>query len=474
MNSHLSMHRLCLTLFFLTIVGSRANPSLPQGFSASTVVENLNAAAALAVTPDGRVFVAEQTGKIRVLRQGKLLSTPAIDLGERLDTWWERGLIGLTFHPDFPSSPYIYLVYVAKEPFTHHVVSRFTVVGDLLDPGSEQILLKGDNQKKLGKKIPGGHQGGPICFGKDGMLYIGIGDHVAGKPAQALDTLQGKILRIQPDGRIPQDNPYYGKTEGKYRSIYAIGLRNPFGLAVDPASGKLFETDVGGSAFDEINHIKPGGNYGWPQAEGKSTRKGLENPIHAYPPAIGRSICGGMFYPQTGNFPAKWKGKFFFVDWAAHWVKAIDPEDPGKLIPFGKGFAAPVGIAPGPDGSLYVLNRNTRWRDGKKFKENSGSLVHIRYDKNAVPAQSPFPKRISETGVLESAVPPPSRQTIPALSCQSSAVAPWSHVGALDLCAEGERRSVSLPAGSGRSRRAPKFSKSSQPPTGNHTRPTFL
>jgi glucose/arabinose dehydrogenase len=293
-------------------------PKVPAGFKASIVVKDINAATALTIAPDGRIFYAEQTGVIRVVNKGKLLPKSAIDLSAKLDTWWQRGLIGLTLHPDFPRTPYLFAVYVAKEPYTHHVVSRFTVVGDTLDAASEMILIKGDDQSKLGGFQPAGHQGGPICFGQDGMLYIGLGEQTASEPSQSLKTLQGKILRIRQDGSIPKDNPFYTKADGKYRSIYAIGIRNPFGLAVEPSSGRLLESDVGGSAFEEINDIVAGANYGWPKAEGMSDNKDYTNPLHAYPPAIGRSICGAMFYPEEGNFPHQWHGKFFVADWANH------------------------------------------------------------------------------------------------------------------------------------------------------------
>src|SRR6185369_8467318 len=106
--------------------------------------------------------------------------------------------------------------------------------------GTEQILLEGDDQRKLGGKVPGGHQGGALHFGSDGKLYIGIGEQTAETPAQRLDTLQGKILRINTDGSIPTDNPFLQQTTGKYQSIWALGLRNPFTFAVRPTSGDLF------------------------------------------------------------------------------------------------------------------------------------------------------------------------------------------------------------------------------------------
>ena len=343
-----------------------SKPSVPDGFVVAEVAGEIDAATALTVSPDGRVFIAEQTGKIRIVENDVLLKPAAIDLADRLDTWWERGLLGMALHPDFPASPFLYVVYVAKEPHSHHVISRFTIAGNEIDADNELVLLRGENQADYKASRKGGHQGGPIVFGADGMLYIGLGELTAKKPSRTLDTIYGKILRLSPDGSIPQDNPFYDTAEGNGRATYATGIRNPFGMAVDPATGALYETEVGASSFEEINLIEKGKNYGWPSVEGRSDNPSFANPIHAYPPAIGRSVCGAMFYPESGNFPSEWKGKLFIVDWAANWVRAIDPKAPEKLIPFGTGFDSPVGLASAPDGSVYVLNRNTIWERWKK------------------------------------------------------------------------------------------------------------
>jgi glucose/arabinose dehydrogenase len=315
-----------------------------------------------------------------------LLPAPALDLSERLDTYWERGLVGVTLHPDYPHTPHIFIMYVAKAPFTHHVISRFTMLGDRVDPSSEFVLLEGDDQAKIGGKIAGGHQGGPMCFGPDGRLYIAIGEQTARTPAQSLDSLQGKILRIRVDGTIPADNPFFAQAVGKYRAIWALGLRNPFGLAFQPGTARLFETDVGDAAFEEVNEIVRGGNYGWPQVEGYSTDPKFKSPLYAYPHALGRCVVGAAFCPQApaargdaGIFPDKWRGRFFFADWSDNWIKALDPDDPKSAATFAKGFKAPAAIDFEPDGSLLVINRGTIWRDGKEWRPNTGSLIRIRY-----------------------------------------------------------------------------------------------
>ena len=341
---------------------------VPAGFVVETLATNLNATTAITAAPDGRIFIADQTGPLRVWKNGRVLPRPALDLSDRVDDYWERGLIGVTLHPDFPRTPHLFVVYVARKPFTHHVVSRFTIIGDQADAASELILLEGDDQKTLGGTVPHGHQGGPIRFGPDGKVYVSIGEQTAGQPAQSLNTLQGKILRLNPEGSIPPDNPFFTQTAGKYRAIWAYGIRNSFGLAVQPGTGRMFFTDVGGSAFEEVNELVRGANYGWPNAEGFSTNSAFKNPLYAYPPAVGRSIVRAAY----------WQGKLFFADWAANWLKALDPDYPTNVTTFGRGLDAPVTIEAALDGSLLVLNRGTLWRDGNKWRPNKeqAACVH--------------------------------------------------------------------------------------------------
>ena len=315
---------------------------------------------------------------MRVWKDGALLAEPALDLSGRLDTYWERGLIGMAMAPEWPGVPHIFLMYVAKEPYTHHVVSRFTVAGDRIDAASEVVLLTGDDQATLGGWAPWGHQGGPLAFGPEGNLYIGLGENTNQETSQSLTTLQGKILRIRPDGSIPEDNPFYAETTGKYRSIWAYGIRNPFGLAFEPMTGRLWETDVGQTSFEEVNIIERGGNYGWPHAEGMSEDPQYVNPVYAYPPAVGRCVSGAAFVPERGPWPEAWKGKFLYADWTNNWLRAMNPNDPTDQVTIARGLAGAVSVQAAPDGSLLVLNRNTIWRDPKRWQANSGDLLRIR------------------------------------------------------------------------------------------------
>lgn len=354
---------------------------LPEGFAEEVIATGITGATAMTIAPDGRVFICEQTGALRVVKNDRLLNEPFVTV--KVDSSWERGLIGVTLDPDFPKSPYIYLCYVSPEPYPHHIISRFTANGDVAVPDSEVVLLKGDNQTKLGGNVPNGHQGGAIHFGKDGKLYIAIGEQTAGLPSQKLDTFQGKLLRINPDGSIPEDNPFFKTTTGKYRAIWAYGLRNPFAFAIQPGTGRILINDVGDARWEEINEGVAGANYGWPHAEGPSTDTRFKGPLFAYDRSQGKSITGGAFYnPPVVQFPKEYVGKYFFADFMHHWVRVLDPDHPTDLRPFIGRLASPVDVQISPNGSLYVLNRNA-WVKDDKFKPNTGSLHRIIYIANS-------------------------------------------------------------------------------------------
>jgi glucose/arabinose dehydrogenase len=322
---------------------------------------------------DGRILVCEQTGTLRVVRDGKLLTEPMLRLA--VDTHWERGLIGVTVDPDFPREPYLYICYVSSEPYPHHVISRFTIDGDRAVPDSEKILLQGDDQRKLGGKVPAGHQGGALHFGADGKLYIGIGEQTAETPAQWLDTLQGKILRLNRDGSIPSDNPFLDKTSGKYQAIWALGLRNPFTFAVRPTTGELFINDVGGKN-EEINRGLAGANYGWPAVDhGPTTDAQFRGPAYYYPQA---SIAGGDFCPSSSAWPAHWRGRYFFADFVQGWIKTLGPDKPQDVTQLASGLSRPVDLRFGGNGSLYVLLRNA-WVIDDKFQSGTSALLEIQY-----------------------------------------------------------------------------------------------
>src|SRR5690606_1637331 len=206
-------------------------------------------------------------------------------------------------------------------------------------------------------------------------------EQTAGSPSQSLESLLGKILRIESGGSIPEDNPFYNKTRGKYRSIWCLGLRNPFTFAVDPQSGRIWINDVGGVA-EEINEGRAGGNFGWPAVEhGPNSNARFESPLFWYPTA---SISGGAFCPLEGKngFPDRYRGRYFFMDFVKGWIKTADPNDASRPLAakfFASGFARPVDLAFAADGSLYVLVRNA-WVNDAWLRPHTGSLHRIWYE----------------------------------------------------------------------------------------------
>jgi putative heme-binding domain-containing protein len=368
---------------------------LPPGFLSDRIAAGITGATALAVAPDGRIFVCEQTGTLRVIRDGRLVSEPFLTLD--VDSTWERGLIGVTLDPRFAHNGYLYVCYVAPRPYVHHRISRFTAAGDVAVPGSELVLLEGDDQARLGGSVPAGHQGGAIHFGGDGKLYAALGDQTAGMPAQDLTTFQGKLLRLNPGGSIPEDNPFFRTARGKYRAIWALGLRNPFRFAVQPGTGRILINDVGQDTWEEIDEGVSGGNYGWPACEGPTADPRFRGPIYHYPVA---SITGGAFCPAGAAtaFPLQYRGRYFFMDFVRGWIKVLDPDHPRGVETFATGLMRPVDLDFGADGTLYVLLRDA-WVIDPNFRKSTGSLLRIRPQ----PADGGPPKpplvRVSEVTV---------------------------------------------------------------------------
>jgi glucose/arabinose dehydrogenase len=326
--------------------------TLPPGFNDNEFARGLAAPTAMAFAPDGRLFVLEKEGTVRVVEDGAVLPTPALTLS--VDPYRERGLLGIAFDPNFPSNPYVYLYYTNPVPACHNQVSRFVVNGDLIDPLSEDQLID------IGVCGSGGHNAGAVHFGLDGKLYIDVGENNTAANSQDMTNLKGKMLRINPDGTIPTSNPFYGTTTGSNKAIYAIGLRNPFTFAVQPGTGRIFIDDVGNATWEEINDVVPGGNYGWPDTEGKTDDPRYISPLYTYMHSYSTApfacaITGGTFYnPSTVQFPGSYLGKYFFQDFCGGWVHMLDPAT-GTAVDFASGYVSPVDIQTGPDGGLYVL-----------------------------------------------------------------------------------------------------------------------
>ncbi len=338
----------------LTFVSCRATAAnLPSGFTEEQFGGDLlGSSTAMAFAPDGRLFVCQQGGQLRVIKNGSLPSTPFASL--TVDSSGERGLLGIAFDPNFATNHYLYVYYTVATSPIHNRVSRFTAAGDTAVPGSEAIILELDNLSSATN-----HNGGAIHFGPDGKLYIGVGENANGANSQTLSNLLGKMLRINADGTIPTNNPFYNTATGNNRAIWALGLRNPFTFAFQPGTTRLFINDVGQSTWEEINDGVAGSNYGWPTTEGPTSNPAFRSPIYYYghgtTNTTGCAIVGGAFYnPLVLQFPSSYLGKYFFADLCSGWIRVFDPTA-GTATGFATGISSPVDLHVGPDGALYYL-----------------------------------------------------------------------------------------------------------------------
>lgn len=354
---------------------NRVTPTtLPAGFTETLLAGGLSAPTAMAFAPDGRLFVAQQGGELRVIKNGQLLSTPFVSLS--VDSAGERGLLGVAFDPNFATNHYVYVYYTVPTSPEHNRVSRFTASGDVAVPGSEAQILNLDNLSSATN-----HNGGAIHFGTDGKLYIGVGENANGSNSQSLTTLLGKLLRINPDGTIPTDNPFYTQTTGVDRAIWALGLRNPFTFAIQPGTGQIFINDVGANTWEEIDKGSAGANYGWPATEGPTSNPAYVSPIFAYGHGSGDqrgiAITGGTFYnPPTPNFPNAYVGNYFYEDLGNGWIRLLNTSTHTSSLFATNVASQPVDLEVGPDGALYYL------------AHGAGGVYRISYSPQRVAAAS--------------------------------------------------------------------------------------
>jgi uncharacterized protein (TIGR03437 family) len=340
-------------LFLLACSLSITAVTLPAGFVGTTVASGLPSPTAMEFAPDGRLFVCLQGGNLRVIKNGVLLSTPFVSL--TVDSAGERGLLGIAFDPNFATNNFLYVYYTVPGDPAHNRVSRFTANGDVAAANSETVILDLDNLSGAGN-----HNGGAIHFGPDGKLYIAVGENANGANSQTFANLLGKVLRINADGTIPTDNPFFNTATGKNRAIWALGLRNPFTFAFQRGTTRMFINDVGESTWEEINDGIAGSNYGWSITEGPTSDPRFRTPVFAYGHGsggtLGCAIAGGAFYnPTTVQFPNSYVGKYFFADLCNGWIRVLDPSN-NTAADFASGISQPVDLKVSSDGSLYYLS----------------------------------------------------------------------------------------------------------------------
>ena len=332
--------------------------TVPDGFAVEIFASGLDLPTSIAFPPDGsdRLFVNElQSGKVRIVEGGVLLNEPFAEVATNTTGGFpvsgENGLLGIAFDPQYSVNRYVYVTYATRtDSGTFGTVARFT---DVNSRGEDfTVLLEG---------VPSapGHQIESLAFGPDGNLYVSTGDAFMEGEVQNTDSFLGKILRMNPDGSVPGDNPF----PNSY--TYAYGFRNCFDLVFDGA-GELFSADNGPDRNDELNRIVAGGNYGWPVALGETSAPEFVAPLHVWPQIV--SPDGMLFYQGT-QFPAAFRGKLFLVlfgdtfsEGPSDRAKRVQMVDLDSTPPTFEDFAVydfsgvgnPLDVTEGPGGSLFL------------------------------------------------------------------------------------------------------------------------
>ena len=360
---------------------------VPTGFTVSQVATGMTSVTRMALLPDGRILVCEQSGKLRVIENGVLRSTPYLTIDA--DSFSEHGLLGITLDPGFETNQFFYVYYTAKTPNIHNRVSRFTAGATNADPASEAVIF--DIDPSTGPL--GWHQGGNIGFGSDGKLYIAVGDDRNGANSQSFTSLFGKILRINKDGSIPSDNPFFATATGNYRAIWALGLRNPYTFAFNKF-GSMFINDVGEETWEEINGGVRGGNYGWPETEGVTSDQRFITPLLAYAHGfesneVGCAITGGTFYePSILQFPQEYSGAYFYADFCMGWIRTVRPNESGSQL-FATFTYFPVDLKVAKNGTLYYLER------GLDSSNTEGAVFKIEFTSQKAPVITQQPVNVT-------------------------------------------------------------------------------
>jgi glucose/arabinose dehydrogenase/endonuclease YncB( thermonuclease family) len=384
--------------------------NVPGGFAEDVVASGLTDPTAFAFLPDGRILISEKRGLVRVQSGGQVLPAPMIDISDRVNDYWDHGLLGIVADPGFASNGFIYVLYTYENeagwydgPKTARQ-ARYTVHGDAASPDSEKVIV-GRNVGYSCQDFPAGADClpsenpslsvGAVKFAADGSLFLTVGDAASfnvvdglAMRAQELDSLAGKVLRVNADGAGMADNPFWtGDAWANRSKAWARGLRNPYRFNVRPGSGVPYIGDVGWDAWEEVNVATAGANLGWPCYEGPERQAGYEpnescQTLFAQgPPAVhwplvalnhggeGAAVTGVAFYTGT-TYRSQYQGAYFYADYTRgriRWVRVdADHGLVGAPADFATGAGGPVAIEMGPDQNLYYL------------AISSGQLVRIR------------------------------------------------------------------------------------------------
>ena len=326
--------------------------NLTNSSGVEIIAEGLQAPRSIDISMDGRIFVSEKRGSIRVVDNGTLLTEPVGDI--KAENIGDAGLLGLTLHPNFTQNHlfYVYYTYSNSTGLFNKVL--------MLTESNNRII----DSKTILDGIPSDEyrDGGRIKFGPDGKLYVSTGDASIPELSQDLDSLAGKILRTNEDGTIPQDNPFSNSP------VYAYGFRNVQGLAWAPNSGALYSSDQGGTGNDEINLISPGKNYGWPHEECNSSDDDnrYTPPVLCFNPSLEPSGIAFAFSNKLG-----YQNHLIVATLKGSHLRDID-FDSGSQNTILVGYGRLIDLVESEDGSIYVLTSNT---DGRALPQQGDDKI---------------------------------------------------------------------------------------------------
>ena len=342
------------------------NVSNTSSFQNEILATGFNLPTAIKFLPDGRMLVVELQGTIKVLPPPYTTPdpTPFLQLTNVGSAGVQQGVYDIALDPNFATNHFYYIFYTLGSP-NRDRLSRFTANAQLTGtvPGSELVLYQ-DPQDANAE-----HHGGSINFGNDGKLYFTTGEHFDAAAAQDLRNPRGKIHRINPDGSVPTDDPFYDGNGPNWDSIWALGLRNPYRAYYDSPSGKLFIGDVGGNvnatSIEEVDVGARGANYGWPDYEGACPSP-CTSPIYSYPHNNRDAAVTGGFVYHGDQFPSSYKGSYFFADYTQNWIRRLTFDSNGNVNgvfnfePPNGSVDGPYGdivyLTEGPDGALYYVD----------------------------------------------------------------------------------------------------------------------
>lgn len=325
-------------------------------FRVATVVTGLEHPWGVAFLPNGDMLVTERPGRLRLVQNGQLLPEPIAGTPEVFADG-QGGLLDVAIDPDFAANQQIYLSYAAEQNGATTRVMRAQFAPDGLS--AQSVIFEA-----LPRGRSGVHFGSRLAFGRDGMLYVTVGERGDRPRAQNLGAHGGSVIRLRPDGTVPPDNPFVGR-EGVRPEIFSNGHRNPQGLAIEPATGRVWAHEHGPQGGDEVNLIEAGVNYGWPVitfgraysggAIGKGTAKpGMAQPLWYWVPSIAPS---GMAFYDGDAFP-EWRGDLFVGALKARLLVRLEIED-GQITGEERMLQGELGrirdVRAGPDGLIYLL-----------------------------------------------------------------------------------------------------------------------